>query len=59
MWKKCNINDNYIVSDDGFVKSIKTNKILKQKLDKDNYEGITKEGKKIYICSKCNKCIER
>lgn len=25
----------------------------------DNYEGITKEGKKIYICSKCNKCIER
>ena len=40
MWKKCNINDNYIVSDDGFVKSIKTNKILKQKLDKDNYLSV-------------------
>lgn len=40
MWKKCNINNNYIVSDDGFVKSIKTNKILKQKLDKDNYLSI-------------------
>lgn len=40
MWKKCNINNNYIVSDDGFVKSIKTNKILKQKLDKDNYLSV-------------------
>ena len=40
MWKKCNINDNYIVSDDGFVKNIKTNKILKQKLDKDNYLSV-------------------
>ena len=27
-------------------------------IENDNYEGVTKEGKKIYICSKCNKCID-
>ena len=28
-------------------------------IENDKYEGVTKAGKKIYICSKCNKCIER
>ena len=40
MWKKCKINTSYMVSTDGIVKRVKTNKILKQKLDKDNYLSV-------------------
>ena len=40
MWKKCKINNSYMVSTDGMVKRIETDRILKQKLDKDNYLSI-------------------
>ena len=40
MWKECKINNLYIVSTDGIVKRKNTNKILSQKLDKDNYLSV-------------------
>ena len=40
MWKKCKINNSYMVSTDGMVKRVETDRILKQKLDKDNYLSI-------------------
>ena len=40
MWKKCKINNSYMVSTDGMVKRAETDRILKQKLDKDNYLSI-------------------
>lgn len=36
MWKECNVCSSYLVSDTGEIKSKKTGKILKQKLDKGN-----------------------
>ena len=41
MWKKCKINDSYMVSTDGLVKRVETNKILNQKLDKNNYLSVS------------------
>ena len=35
-WKVCKICDKYLVSNDGEIKSLKTGKILKQKLRYDN-----------------------
>ncbi len=40
MWKKCKINNSYMVSTDGIVKRVDTDKILNQKLDKDNYLSV-------------------
>lgn len=40
MWKKCKVNNSYMVSTDGMVKRVETDRILKQKLDKDNYLSI-------------------
>ena len=40
MWKECTINNNYLISNNGDVKHKITNKILKQKLDKDNYLSV-------------------
>ena len=40
MWKKCKINNSYMVSTDGMVKRVETDRILKQKLDRDNYLSI-------------------
>lgn len=41
MWKVCKLCENYMVSDDGMVKRIETGKVLKQKLDNDNYLSVS------------------
>ena len=40
MWKECTVCDSYLISSYGDVKHKITNKILKQKLDKDNYLSV-------------------
>ena len=40
MWKECKNFNSYLVSDEGEVKHKTNNKILKQKLDKDNYLSV-------------------
>lgn len=41
MWKECKNFNSYLVSDEGEVKHKTNNKILKQKLDKDNYLNVS------------------
>lgn len=37
MWKECSVCDTYLISSNGEVKNKHTNKLLKQKLDRNNH----------------------